>query len=57
MRAVEAAQWVKKNPHCTTAEIEEMIPEYANPLPRRAWLRTFRDNLPSDLKEKFSDLK
>jgi hypothetical protein len=55
MKAKEAALKVKTK--TTIKEVEQMIPEYNNPLPRRAWIKTFLDNLPDGLKTKFSKLK
>ena len=57
MKAKEAAERVKLHENCTEKEILDMIPKYSNNLPRRAWLKTFRSNLPAELREKFISLK
>lgn len=57
MKAVDAAKWAQENPHCTEDDIRALIPEYKAQLPRNAWIKTFRINLPPHLLERFSRLK
>jgi hypothetical protein len=57
MKAKEAAEWAKQNPTCDPGEIDEKIPPYPHALHRRAWLKSFKENLPPDLAERFRDLK
>lgn len=57
MTAKEAAEWVKQHEDCQDGEVLAMIPTYKNDLPRRAWLKTFRDHLSAPLLKRFSDLK
>lgn len=57
MTAIEAAEWVKQHEDCQDKEVLNMIPKYSNDLPRRAWLKTFRDHLSAPLAKRFSDLK
>lgn len=57
MTAKEAAEWVKQHEDCQDGEVLAMIPTYKNDLPRRAWLKTFRDHLSAPLVQRFSDLK
>jgi len=37
-------------------EVEKLIPVYANELPRRAWIKRFRDALPETHRAKFAEL-
>jgi hypothetical protein len=57
MNAKEAAEWVKQHEDCTDTDIVAMVPTYKNDLPRRAWIKTFKDHLPAPLAKRFSDLK
>lgn len=58
MTAKEAAEYVNKHEDEPIEKIAGFIPAYTNPLPRRAWLKTFRDNLKSPgLVMKFTNLK
>ncbi len=57
MKAKEAAELAKMDLALTPNEIQAMIPEYKNQLPRRAWIKLFIDALPADQRFRFTDLK
>lgn len=57
MTAKEAAEWVEEHLDCSNKDVLNLIPKYKNDLPRRAWLKTFKDNLPQELRARFYDLK
>ena len=57
MSAKEAAQWVNNHEDCTEGQILDLVPQYSNSLPRRAWFKTFFEHLKKDLSKKFSHLK
>ena len=57
MKAAEAAQKAIETPGLSCEDVEKMIPEYKNPLPRRSWVSSFKKNLPEDLRGRFDDLK
>lgn len=57
MKAKEAAEQAKKDYALTKEEVKNMIPEYSNPLPRRAWIKSFVTALPEDRRAAFADLK
>ena len=57
MTAKEAAEYVKTHQDCELGEVIKMIPKYGNDLPRRAWIKIFKDHLSGSLAKKFSDLK
>lgn len=57
MKAKEAAEFVlqqKKVP--SVEEVEKLIPEYSNSLPRRSWIVKFLSLLPEDIAVRFADL-
>lgn len=57
MKAKDAAKWVEEHLDCSEKQVKDMIPAYNGDLPRRAWLKTFKDSLPAPLKARFYDLK
>jgi hypothetical protein len=57
MKAKEAAEQAKMDYNLTIEEVRKQIPDYSNPLPRRAWIKSFLTALPEDLRIKFADLK
>lgn len=57
MTAKEAAKWVEEHLDCSNKQVLKLIPKYKNDLPRRAWLKTFKDSLPAPLRARFFDLK
>jgi hypothetical protein len=58
MTAKEAAGHVNGHEDESIETVAGFIPAYSNPLPRRAWIKKFRDNLKSpELVTRFTDLQ
>ncbi len=57
MKAKEAAEWVVKQDKIPEVdEVEKLVPEYSNALPRRAWVKTFLSSLPPNIAARYRDL-
>ena len=57
MKAQEAAKWVEEHLECSDRQVLKLIPAYKNDLPKRAWLKKFKESLPQELRGRFYDLK
>jgi hypothetical protein len=57
MKAQEAAKWVEEHLECSDKQVLKLIPAYKNDLPKRAWLKKFKESLPQELRGRFYDLK
>jgi hypothetical protein len=57
MKAKDAAKWVEEHLDCSEKQVLKLIPDYKNDLPKRAWLKTFKENLSPQLAARFYDLK